>query len=163
MIQVTLLATAQADDLIPGPSPPNPSPVTVECLSPLRPKDWHPRKHGARRDIDRAFSEQLPDRRGRQGRAGIPAHSGETHLGQPAVARERRRGGSRTITLARTAALAPETPVGIAVAFRRWLLTRQANAHAGQVYRAPGNFTNSPPGTPHEQPRRSVRRPVLST
>ena len=56
MRQITLLSTSQAEDLIPVPSPPHPSPVTVECLSPLRPKDWHPRKHGARRDIDRAFS-----------------------------------------------------------------------------------------------------------
>src|SRR4029450_13836162 len=105
MIQITLLATAQAEDLIPVPSPPNPSPVTVECLSHLRPKDWHPRKHGARRDIDRAFSKQLHDMRSRQGVAGIPAHSGEAHVGRPAVARARRRGGSRNITLARTAAL----------------------------------------------------------
>ena len=56
MIQITLLSTSQAEDLIHVPSPPNPSPVTVECLSQLRPKDLHPRKHGARRDIDRAFS-----------------------------------------------------------------------------------------------------------
>jgi hypothetical protein len=93
MIQITLLATAQADDLIPVPSPPNPSPVTVECLSPLRPKDWHPRKHGARRDIDSACSEQVHDMRSRQGRAGIPTHSGEAHVRggscRPASGRQR--------------------------------------------------------------------------
>jgi len=84
--------------------------------------------------------------RSRQRVAGIPASSGEAHVGRPAVARGRRRGGSRNITLARTAALALATPVVIAVSFRSWLLTRRASAYGGQVYRAPGNFINSPPG-----------------
>jgi hypothetical protein len=56
MRQITLLATAKAGDLIPVLSPPNPSPVTVECLSQWRPEDLHPSKHGACRDLDSAFS-----------------------------------------------------------------------------------------------------------
>ena len=45
----------------------------------------------------------------------------------------------------------------ISIAFSSWLLTRWASAHEGQVYRAPGNFTNSSPGIKREGGRGQFR------
>ena len=49
----------------------------------------------------------------------------------------------REIPVTRAAVVALATEDIIAVAFGSWVLTRRARAHEGEVYRAPGNFTNS--------------------
>lgn len=111
-IEVALLFAAEAKNFIHVPAPAATSPVVVECLSQLRPKGLHPRKHGTSGNINLPLSPELPHMGGRQGVSGIPPNSGPNHSGRPAITGKRGLRVGRQIPMAGVAGI-PLTAVCI--------------------------------------------------
>ena len=60
-VEIAFLFTAEAEDLVHIPLPPQPSPMATTRLSQLRPEGLHPVEYRTCGDIDRSFGEEFND------------------------------------------------------------------------------------------------------
>jgi hypothetical protein len=133
-VEIAFLFTAEAEDLVHIPLPPQPSPMAMTRLSQLRPEGLPPVEYRTRRDIEMPLGQQLHHMGSGQWVAGIPPNRSQNHVGRPAVAGEGGRGGSRKVTVARATTIPLSAPFLITVSLRSGLLAGRTMNHGHGVY-----------------------------